>query len=69
MWAVSPRFVCRRVVFVGAVELRNDLARALGLELPSTLIYDYPTVTAIVDYALKLQSPQTSQTPSAGVTR
>jgi Phosphopantetheine attachment site len=38
----------------GAVELRNELARAMGIDLPSTLVYDYPTVTAMVDYVVRI---------------
>jgi hypothetical protein len=34
----------------GAVELRNEVARAVALELPGTLVFDYPTIDAIVDY-------------------
>lgn len=35
-----------------AVELRNQLGRALGLTLSATLFFDYPTVDALVTYLL-----------------
>ena len=38
------------IVPAGAVELRNEIARAVALELPGTLVFDYPTIDAIVDY-------------------
>lgn len=36
----------------GAVELRNEIGRAVGTELPGTLVYDYPTISSIVAFLL-----------------
>jgi acyl carrier protein len=35
---------------LGAVELKNRLARILGVELRSTLLFDYPTVEDLVEH-------------------
>ena len=35
---------------LGAVELKNALEAQVGLELPSTLTFDYPTIDALADY-------------------
>jgi hypothetical protein len=35
-----------------AVELKARLERSLGVPLPSTLTFNYPTIKALVDYLL-----------------
>ena len=41
----------------GAVELRNEIGRAFQSELPGTLVFDYPTISAIAGLlAAKLQT-------------
>ncbi|MEV3964774.1 type I polyketide synthase [Nocardia sp. NPDC050193] len=35
---------------LGGVELRNRLAEAAGVKLPSTLVFDYPTVDAVAKF-------------------
>jgi len=42
---------------LGSVELKNALERRSGIELPSTLVFDYPTVNALAGFlAVKLSS-------------
>jgi acyl carrier protein len=49
---------------LGAVELRNSLEAALGVSLPTTLVFDYPTSAAIAAFIagqrpiLQQQQPQ-----------
>jgi 3-oxoacyl-(acyl-carrier-protein) synthase len=35
---------------LGAVELRNTLAQSVGMELPGTMVFDYPSVGALAGY-------------------
>lgn len=35
---------------LAAVEFRNALSRQLGIDLPATLIFDHPTVNAVVEF-------------------
>lgn len=46
---------------LGAVELRNSLESSLGLQLPGTLVFDFPTVTAVATHVIsRLPAPATA---------
>jgi acyl carrier protein len=48
---------------LGAVELQNSLESKLGVRLPSTLIFDYPTAAASADHVVSLLGAATGQRP------
>jgi acyl transferase domain-containing protein/NADPH:quinone reductase-like Zn-dependent oxidoreductase/short-subunit dehydrogenase/acyl carrier protein len=48
-----------------AVELRNRLGKALALSLPSTLLFDYPSIEALTDYLLAVVLPASHEGSAA----
>jgi hypothetical protein len=42
-----------------SVELRNRLQASLGKPLPATLVFDFPSVTALVDHFMSDWKPTT----------
>ncbi len=43
---------------IGSVALAADLAEWLGIELPETLVYDYPTLDALTDHLQRRLHPE-----------
>ena len=55
-------------VLSGAVELRKELIRVTALDLPATLIFDYPSI-AEMTAALCNLAPQTAHTDAVAPQR
>lgn len=49
---------------LGAVDFRKRMAEVTGLDLPSTLVYDYPSTALVTDMILE-QLPAAPAPPSA----
>lgn len=50
---------------ISALELRNRLERGLGRALPATLLFDHPTIEALVDYLAPLATAAAPGEPPA----
>ena len=54
---------------LSSVELTNALQRKLGVQLPSTLVFDYPSVNAIAEFASSGLQPAATTVPDFGPSR
>ena len=52
---------------LGATELQQSLADTLGIELPSTLVFDYPTVNAVAEFLAGKLGAAAAPSPSVAV--
>lgn len=48
--AVDAPLMASGLDSLGATDLRKGLIDKTGLELPTTLVFDYPTISALSDY-------------------
>ncbi|WP_231645073.1 type I polyketide synthase [Sciscionella sediminilitoris] len=60
--APGAAFESLGVASLAAVELRNALSAATGLALPTSLVYDRPSVSAVAEYLLERLGPREQTT-------
>jgi acyl carrier protein len=50
---------------LSSVELRNSLEAKLGVELPTTLVFDYPTIATMAGFLANTVQPSASELPAS----
>lgn len=56
-----PGFAPRTLLTAGAIEMQKDLSTQTGLDLPATLVFNYPSVAEMCSYMLASMPPQAEQ--------
>jgi acyl carrier protein len=64
--AIDPQSTFNDLGFdsLAAVEFRNRLGQAVGLKLPATLVFDYPTTAAVATYVRSKVSAEGTARPA-----
>ena len=50
---------------LGSVEFANVLSQKLGMQMPGTLVFDYPSVSAVTEYLTAQMLKQAAAAPAA----
>lgn len=56
----------KKFVYAGTVELRNEISRRMGCSLPGTLVFDYPSISAITSFLATELLPEQNNTSNSG---
>jgi acyl carrier protein len=65
--ALSQPLMAAGLDSLGSVELRNSLEGSLGIQLPSTMVFDFPTISSMAEFlAQKVGGPAATSAAVAG---